>query len=937
MPRSLHTAALVGCFVLLVTLLPVAARSAPADPPAPVAEAPAQPLTFVENVGQFAPGARFALQGAGGTLFAADDAIWLAQAPKDEQSRGANIRLSFAGAALHPQLEPFGRLDQQISYFRGSRERWRSAVPTWSGVRYRDLYPGVDLELTGADGRLAPRLVARSSADLTAVRLQIDGADAVALDAQAIHLQTAAGPIALPLFSAATPGGTPLLPLGGARPSLHGSTVQLPVAASAAPAAASAPAANNDDSLIYSTYLGGSAVDIGTAIATDANGFAYVAGDTYSLDLPTSPGAFDPGDLKYRDVFIIKFQPGIKTFVYETFLGGSHEDDHSRSIAVDTAGNAYVTGFTYADDFPTTQGAFDRTCGTNGECIPVPNALGDIFVTKLNSTGTDLFYSTYIGGNEHDAAYDIAIDASGSAYITGKTESSSFPLASGSLHGASDAYVAKLNPAGSSLLYSRYIGGSGKENDQVAYEDLYTTTLVISPTSSIAVEPNGTAYVVGTTDSPDFPASIGSGAANNIDTFLLKLAAGTGETLLSRLYGGDGIDFGKDIALSPSGVYIVGSANNPNNFPSAGTPYDSSFDGGTDAFLLKLGKTSGEVAYSSWLGGNGLECVEMCALALGPNSDIVITGDTGSNDFPTTSNAYLREYNDSNDIFVARIAANGQNLVYGTYIGSPKEGNISKQDYAFGIALDSSANAMVVGMTNANNFPITENALFGAGRGGLEDAFMLVVATQTTYSIRGFVLNKAKKGLEGAIVRDNAGHAATTDSNGEYILRGLLARNYTIQASKIGYTFTPLSLSVTTPTNTTFNFIGTPSKIYVPIAQKSPQAPPEICPNDKYETNNDDRSNVGSLPLLTAGISINAAICFKEEHIGNSLRQDNYRIKAPPGSKTMVVSITNLSLIVKNTNDSAIVVYNASNTNQPIEGCFWTKPAEITSPRTCNN
>jgi len=471
----------------------------------------ANPVVFVENMGQWVPSAgsgqapaagsgqapRFqAWGGPAGTIWLAEDALWItvverstgdgarahgdtlerlaperADANRDDLPRQAvNVRLSFVAANPHPRLEPFDRLDTVVSYFIGSDpEKWRPEVPVWGGVCYVELYPGIDLELTSEGGRMVQRLAARPGADLAAVRLRVEGADAVAVDGDTLRLTTAAGDVVLPLLRAEGVQGVGARGTADHKPrkvqrmivqpaGVQVFDVTAPFAqAHVNPASRDASSRQSElanpqsGDLLYGTFLGGRSFDSGYGIAVDGAGSAYVTGDTFSSDFPTTPGSFDASfNDGNQDAFVIKLNPAGSGLVYATFLGGSG-GDRGYGIAVDGAGSAYVTGYTGSTNFPTTPGAFDASF--NG--FP-----GDAFVVKLNPADSALAYATFLGGSRDDLGdygQGIALDATGRAYVTGLTSSVDFPTTPGAFDtslnrgSASDAFVVKLAMGTSSL------------------------------------------------------------------------------------------------------------------------------------------------------------------------------------------------------------------------------------------------------------------------------------------------------------------------------------------------------------------------------------------------------------------------------------------------------------------------------------------------------
>jgi hypothetical protein len=347
------------------------------------------------------------------------------------------------------------KLPGTANYFVGNDStKWRSNVPAYARVRYDDLYPGVDLVYYGNQRELEYDFVVRPGADPSRIVLGFQGADRLEVDAQGdLMLHTALGPVRQ---------RKPVIyqEADGVRREIAGSYVLKglrQVGFQVAAYDASKPLVI-DPTLVYSTYLGGSGGEQGNGIAVDADGNAYVTGTVNSgssVTFPTAAGAFDTNfGAGAEHVFVTKVDPTGSTLIYSTYLGGNGFSDKGFGIAVDAAGHAYVTGHTQGD-FPTTPGAFKTTFINSGGSY-------DAFVTKLNPTGNGLVYSAYLGGCNDDEGFAITVDAVGNAYVTGRTTSVNFPTTPGAFDttkALQDVFVTKLDPSGSALVYSTFLGG----------------------------------------------------------------------------------------------------------------------------------------------------------------------------------------------------------------------------------------------------------------------------------------------------------------------------------------------------------------------------------------------------------------------------------------------------------------------------------------------
>ena len=397
--------------------------------------------------------------------------------------------------------------------------------------------------------------------------------------------------------------------------------------------------------LVYSTYLGGSGADVGTALAVDFVGSAYLTGSTSSADFPITPGAFD-ASAAGGDAFVTKLDPLGSALEYSTYLGGTGFD-RGNGIAVDHSGSAYVTGQTSSRDFPTTAGAFDTSANGAFEVI-------DAFVTKLNVSGAALLYSTYLGGSRGDFARSIAVDTMGNAYVTGSTSSVDFPTTAGAFDtilgclGCSsfdDAFMTKLDVSGAGLAYSTYLGGSGFDHG-----------------FAIAVAAGGVrVYVTGLTGSVDFPTTVGALDTSwngSSDVFVMRFdTMGPASTALvySTYLGGSGYDQPTGIAANAVGsVYVTGLTLSA-NFPTTANAVEAPpWNDRLDGFVTKLDQAGAALAFSSRLGGSGSDTAS--GIALDPRGDSYIVGSTDSADFPTTAGAFDSTPNGQSDAFVVKLS-----------------------------------------------------------------------------------------------------------------------------------------------------------------------------------------------------------------------------------------------------------------------------------------
>jgi hypothetical protein len=769
--------------VLLIVVSPFTASSAGPASPFPKTS-PAQkaqivenygklPLSFEANAGQADKSVKFLSRGSGyGLYLTRDEAVLTLRNPVARAVRFALqgklhrlaesaefepadvVRMQLAGAS--GKAEPTGEepLPGTANYFIGNDpSKWHTGVPTYAKVRYTGIYHGVDLVYYGNQRQIEYDFVVAPGADPKSVRLQFSGAKELHLAANGdVVVTTANGSLTLhkPLVYQIVDGNRHSIAGSfalakrtvGFRLGSYNHAKELVI----------------DPVLAYSTYLGGSGGDAGNAIAVDSAGYVYVAGQTSSTNFPVTTGAFQTTNhatVNGLNAFVTKLNPTGTALVYSSYLGGSGSNnggDQASGLAVDSSGNAYITGSTYSTDFPVTQGAFQTTnkAAANGDA--------NAFVTKLNPTGTALVYSTYLGGSglssitpySGDKANAIAVDALDDAYVTGKTYSTDFPVTQGAYqttnHGAANdcanVFISKLNPAGTALGYSTYLGGSGGNKLGISGDIA----------NAIAVDAAGDAYVGGQAGSADFPATPGAFQTTNkavanqsTNAFIAELNP-AGTTLVYSTYlGGSGGDTGNAIALDPAGDLYVAGQTASADFPVTSGAFQTTNHGTAgkydvpNAFVTELNPAGTALVYSTYLGGSGgiinVSPTLMAAggdqvsgLAIDSSGNAYVTGSTASADFPVTQGAYQTTNNDQPgcaggciggyNALITELNSIGSALVYSTFLGgdgiNPYDtvGIIvfGSGDQANALALDSSGNIYVTGLASSSDFPVTSGA-----------------------------------------------------------------------------------------------------------------------------------------------------------------------------------------------------------------------------------
>jgi hypothetical protein len=582
------------------------------------------PLSFEANQGQIDERVKFLSRGKGYTLFlTAEQAVLVlrkeekrpisnrqqerARARSEDKVTQSILKMRLVGANPDPNIAGLDELSGKSNYFIGKDpKRWRTNIPAYRKIKYGELYPGVDLVYYGNHQQLEYDFIVAPGADPDRITLAFEGADGLEVDAHGdLVAHVAGGHIRM---------RKPMVyqELDSIRQQISGGYVlkgNNQVGFHAASYEASKPLII-DPVLVYSTYLGGSENDQSLSIAVDREGNAYVAGHTESLDFPTA-NPLQSAPQTRPDAFVAKLAPLGADLVYSTYLGASSSDG-ALGIAVDSSGNAYVTGWTLSPDFPivnAVQSAFRGGACFEGSVIAPP--CGDAFVAKLDTMGSALVYSTFLGGSRDDVGSSIAVDSSANAYVTGWTLSTDFPIVAAfwsALGGSRDSFVVKLDSTGSSLVYSTYLGGSNSDSG-----------------GGIAVNSGGSASVTGWTDSIDFPLvnalqpTFGGGR----DAFVAKFDP-IGAPLFSTYLGGANSDSGSGIAVDSEGnLYLTGRTRS-NDFPTVNALQP--VNGGPSLF----GSTNGGADWS----GRGLNNLGTSALVIDlANPSVIYAGTQGSGVF----------------------------------------------------------------------------------------------------------------------------------------------------------------------------------------------------------------------------------------------------------------------------------------------------------------
>jgi hypothetical protein len=699
----------------------------------------ALPLAFEQNKGQTDGQVKYMARANAYTLFlTANDAVFSLRSRSAEGRRStgrgdqlraknlpqrntqkdstAVVHMQLAGGNSLAKVAASGLLPGKANYFVGNDStKWQSDIARYSRVSYANVYPGVNLAFHGVQRQLEFDFVVAPNANPAPIAFHFTGAKQINTDDSGnLVVSSVAGNVLLHKPVA-------YQEQNGTRQNVD---AQFVLKANNQVSFELGNYDHNRELVIdpsvsygYSTYLGGSGEDEGYGIAFDSNGNAYVTGQTASQNFPGTSGGFTGT----AQVFVTKISADGSSLVYSTYIGGSGANgDSGNAIAVDSSGDAFVTGGTTSANFPTTTGAFQTTL----------KGTGDAFVLELGASGS-ITYSTYLGGTGDSVALGIALasDNSGDVFVVGKTSSDVFPTSSTPLQpfvtgSTGSGFVTKLNSSGTALVYSTYLGGSSTGNGDVA--------------KSVAVDSSDNAYVTGQTFSSTFhvtsgayQTTCGSCSGGDSNAFVTVINAAANDYIYSTFLGGSGFDIGDGVAVDSAGsAYATGTTTSA-DFPTTAGTVQPSYNGDTDAFITKLNPAGTALVYSTFLGGSGFDAG--ASIALDGNKNAYITGQTNSSAFPTAIPTQAAPGGD-NDAFVSELNSTGSQLIFSTYLGGSADED-DGGDYG-AIAVDSAgANIYVTGNSVSTTFPT--QAAFQADNGGAGDAFVVkyTQGTSPTFSL----------------------------------------------------------------------------------------------------------------------------------------------------------------------------------------------------------
>ena len=698
------------------------------------AQQPPNGLIFVENVGQFEEEVLFAVQTRRGTLFLGQDALWMVviETPQDllhnagdlppgfEPDRtlqGTSLRMTFPDANPTAQIVPFDAIESSISYLKGSDPaEWVIEAPAWAGVRYEGLYPGLDLVISSEKGnwtwslqpgiqptlRMAP-FALQAEGEEPHIQMRIEGAEALYLESAAVRAETVLGDLVVPLLDAAAAEGNTLVP-EDARPALERDQVVDPFQHTSEPDAIS--------SLTGPTKLS----------SPSRNPLSLITGSLLSGPMAEAR----PDDL-----------------VFSTYLGSPGGHNWAFAIDVDAFGAMYLGGGVFSPGLPTTPGAFQPASGGI-----------DGYAAKFSPDASTLEYATYIAGSAQDEVRGIAVGEDGSVVMIGRTTSGDFPVTAGAFDTTfegGDAFVLRLNAAGTGLVYSTFLGGSAGEEGM-----------------DVAVDSSNAAYVTGHTTSTDFPVTPGAPqgefGGGFFDGFVAKLTPDGTALNYATYLGGSGTDceiggikMECAIAIDSFGSAYIGGPTYSPDFPVTPGVFQQESTGGGDTFIAKVSPVGDAFEFATYIGGSGQECENACDITVDSYGASYLVGSTTSDDFPTSPGAWDEDFNGDWDGFAVKLSPDGSRLLYGTYLGG------AGADIIWTGAATRAGELFISGNTSSGDFPTTPaGAQSCASCPDNPDGFLALLGVDGSLSYSSFIGGS----------RTEATHALALDSSDHAFLAG---------------------------------------------------------------------------------------------------------------------------------------------------------------------
>ncbi len=797
----------IRCFVITLAAVGICFAQRPAQVAQSSSSYAQLPLTFEENQGQVNPQVKFLARGKGYTAFLSSEGIALSLRSSGVVKSGAvpdsrpvrsvipsNTILQFnlVGANTNPRVVGEAPQAGRVNYFIGSdRSKWHTNVPTYGSVRYKNVYPGIDLVYYGNHRQLEYSFEVSPDADPTLIQFEIEGASQIELAANGdliVKTHNAALSFQSPTFYQINGGSR--VQLQGKyllkSPTRVGFQVVLPdsrdpivIDQDAAhstyssagrehpqPMTASPP---NPHSVVYSTYLGGSGDDFPTGLAVDSSGSVYVSGYTDSTGFPvTAVGDPYPGA---DHVFVAKLDPSGSTLVYADYIGGSGYD-YGYALALDSANEVYVTGSTSSPDFPV----------VNAYQSSYPGSF-NAFITKLSGDGSSLLYSTYLGGNGSDTPASIALDGLSDILVAGSTTSTNFPVANayqssaspnqGSVYGTY-GFLTEFVPDGSSLVYSTYLAG----NSNVA-NNCGGTPCWVEPSSliqALAVDGSGNAYVAGYTNTYNFPTTSGTYQTTNqtqsnaIIAFVSKISPSGTLSYSTYFYESSGLftEINAIAVDASDSAYVSGFSYSDGTFPVTSTAICDPTVYGiacSYAFVTKFDATASTLVYSTFLGPNNY--ATPAALVLDSSNDAFVLASTTSSSFGIVNG--VESYSGGNDVLLAEVDPVAGSELFATYLGG------SSDETGVGMALDSGGNLYIAGTTDSTDFPTTE-AAFQTQFGGNTDGFVTKISASSAASVS----------LNPYSLQYSSQQVGSTSSSQQVLLRNMSSGSVTVSISATG-------------------------------------------------------------------------------------------------------------------------------------------------------